>query len=263
MEKQIDFEKVLFRCSSLGHLMTEPKKKGEVLSETAKTHIRDIYISLVFGRNTDISNKYLIKGVNVEDDSITLYSTCKRVYFEKNEDHYSNGFIKGTPDIKAYEGMTADIKSRWDIYTFMRTIGEPMDKMNFWQITGYMWLQLCEKGSIVNALVNTPFAQIQNELRKENYQWPDGTPAWREIEIIKNSVYDFKTFNDYVNMVCPPQTDADKEMFDSFVEIEPAKRINEVTIESSLENIESIKTKIIAARGYMADFHKLVNLKKF
>ena len=126
-----------------------------------------------------------------------------------------------------------------------------------------MWLQYCEKGSIVNTLVNTPFVQIQNELRKESYQWTGGTPTWREIEIIKNLVYDFKTFNDYVNMVCPPQTDEDKKIFDSFVEIEPAKRINEVTIESSLENIEAIKTKIIAARQYMSDFHNLVNLKKF
>jgi hypothetical protein len=34
---------MIVRCSSLGKLMTDPRTKSEVLSETAKTYIQDVF----------------------------------------------------------------------------------------------------------------------------------------------------------------------------------------------------------------------------
>ena len=256
--QKVNFDEVLFRCSSLGHLMTEPKLKADKeagnLSDTAKTHLRDVYVSKVLGRNTDISNKYLLKGNMVEEDSITLYSNVKKQYFQKNEEHLKNDFIMGTPDIRMVDGKVYDIKSRWDALTFVRTINEPMDKMNYWQIMGYGWIESATTGVIVNTLVNTPFVQIQSLLKKESYQWPEMVPAWREIEIIKNAVFDFNTFEKYVDMVCHPITDEDKKMYDSFVEIPPKNRINEVEVEIKEEEIEALKVKIQKSREHLKTF---------
>lgn len=259
--QKVNFNEVLFRCSSIGHLMTEPKLKAEKeagnLSATAKTHLRDVYASKVLGRNTDISNKYLIKGINVEEDSITLFSKVKRQYFLKNEEHIKNDFIMGTPDIRATDGKVYDIKSRWDVFTFIRTINASMDDMNFWQLAGYCMIENVYTGVIVNTLVNTPLVQIMQELKRESYQWPAEVPAWREIEIIKNSVFDFETFNNHVNMICPPITDEAKKMFDSFVEIPEKSRINEVEVNFTDEHFSAIEAKVKKGREFLETFDLL------
>lgn len=64
------------RCSSIGYIMTEPRS-GNGLSETTKTHLVDLYVANKYGRNTDTFNKYVQKGLAVEEDSITLYSRVK------------------------------------------------------------------------------------------------------------------------------------------------------------------------------------------
>lgn len=79
--------------------MTEPRSKSETISEGTKTHLADVFVSHKYGRNTNIENKYTIKGLQVEDDSITLYSRVKKHFYTKNQDHLSNAFIKGTPDL--------------------------------------------------------------------------------------------------------------------------------------------------------------------
>lgn len=263
MQKQINFDEVLFRCSQLGYLMTEPKLKADKeagnLSAGAKTHLKDVYASIVLGRNTDISNKYLLKGVSVEEDSISLFSRVKRQFFAKNEEHLRNEYIMGTPDIRAIDGKVYDIKSRWDVFTFIRTINNPMDDLNYWQICGYAMMEGVSTGVIVNTLVNTPLDQINSELRKESYQWPNGTPTWREIEIIKNSVYDFATFNDHVHGFCPPITDEDKKMFDSFVEIPEKNRVNEVEVYFVDQDFDQIVSKVKKSREFLKSFHLLFN----
>lgn len=122
----MDFSKQLFNCSSSGYLMTDPtskaaKEAGE-LSEGTKTHLIDIFIRSKYNRKTDIFNKYVEKGLAVEEDAITLYARVKKAFFKKNEVKVSNDFIKGYPDlftgleIKDAESII-DIKASWDIYT--------------------------------------------------------------------------------------------------------------------------------------------------
>ena len=167
--------KYLFRCSALGHLMTEPKtkkdKEAKALSEGTKTHLIDIFIREKYGRTTDVNNRYLTKGTMVEEDSMTLYSRHIYKMYMKNEDSLANEFIKGTPDIitslDANEMEIIDLKSSWDAYTFFRVKfkGE-LNPMYYWQLQGYMALTNAKKSKLVYCLVNTPDTLIEAEKRK-------------------------------------------------------------------------------------------------
>lgn len=172
MEKHsIDFSTLQFRCSGLGHLMVEPRSKSGVLSEGTKTHLMDVYVKEKYGRQTDISNKYIQKGNMVEEDAITLYSLLKGEFYQKNESHLSNGFIKGTPDLFVGETIhqahtIIDIKSSWDIFTFFRVLTKDLNKLYYWQLQGYMALSGAKSATLAYCLVNTPEILLEDEKRK-------------------------------------------------------------------------------------------------
>lgn len=196
----MDFSNQLFRASSNGHLMTEPKTKaakdaGE-LSEGTKTHLIDIYVSNKYGRNTDIQNKYVSKGLMVEEDSITLYSRYTKKYFKKNESHLSNDFIKGTPDLFTGLEITAadtiiDVKSSWDIFTFFRTKAKGFNPMYYWQLQSYMALTGAGSATLAYCLIDTPELLINDEKRKLMYKMgaattetPDYIKACEELDTL-------------------------------------------------------------------------------
>ena len=201
----MNFKETLFRCSSLGHIMVNPRS-GTGLSEGCKTHLIDVYVANKYNRRNEISTRYMEKGNLVEEDSITLISRHKKVFLKKNEEHLSNKWIKGTPDI--YEGESirnadkiTDAKSSWDIYTFSRTIAkEELNNIYYWQVQGYMDLTKAESAAVTYCLNNTPAHLIDSEKRKLQWQMgvidPTTDPLFAEgcKEIEKNFIYDIDTF---------------------------------------------------------------------
>lgn len=164
-------DEIKFRASATGFLMVEPRSKSEVLSESTKTHLVDVFVSAKYGRNTDIQSKYMTKGLEVEEDSITLYSRTSKTFYKKNEEHLSNEFIKGTPDL--FQGpsienaeLIIDIKSSWDIFTFFRANNDTLNKKYYWQLQSYMALTGAQNAKLVYCLVNTPDALLHDEKRK-------------------------------------------------------------------------------------------------
>lgn len=79
----MDFSNYKFRCSSLGHLMTESRSKSDPISETTKTHLIDCYVSEVFNRRTELTSKFLEKGLTVEENAIDLLSAIKKRVLRK------------------------------------------------------------------------------------------------------------------------------------------------------------------------------------
>lgn len=236
----MDFSNTLFRCSSLGHLMTEPvskaaKEAGE-LSEGCKTHLIDIYVSAKYGRQSDISNKYFDKGNMVEEDSITLYSRLKKRFFKKNSEPLRNDFIKGTPDL--YTGKeivnaekVIDLKSSWDIFTFFRVHTKPLNNLYYWQIQGYMALTGARVGKLAYCLINTPETLISDEKRKLFYRMNAGTEEnhdYKEacLALEKNMIYD---------------------------DIPMEDRMIEFKVEADDADIEKLYAKITKARKYLND----------
>jgi len=216
-----------------------------ILSDGAKTHLMDVYIFLTTGRKGDIENRYVKKGLLVEDDSITLYSRIKKQFFKKNEQHLKNLWIKGTPDI--FEGesiheatLLPDIKSSWSVRTFYQTFKRKINPIYFWQIIAYMWLTGARKGSIAYCLVDTPESLIQAEINRLWYKM--GQP------LIESPI--FIDASDEIR----------KEM--TYSDIPLKSRLLEYEIEWKDEYIEKIKKYVIAGREYLKEIHEELTEKQ-
>jgi hypothetical protein len=242
----MDFSETLFRSSAAGHLMTEPKSKKDKdagnLSEGAKTHLVDIYVSAKYGRQSDIQNRYVTKGLMVEEDSITLYSRVKKSYFKKNEEHLSNEFIKGTPDMFTGKDIRnaeiiIDVKSSWDLFTFFRNHTKDVNSLYWWQLQCYMALTGAKSARLAYCLINTPQVLIEDEKRKLMYKMgclsqesPEYVEACEELE--KSMIYD---------------------------DIPLKERLIEFEIERDNEAIKSLYERIKKARAYLKELDNMVS----
>ena len=162
----MNWNETLIRASSVGYLMTEPVTKADkeagVLSKTAQKHLIEVYIAEKYGRKRDIQTKQMKKGIEAEQDSIDLLSMYLKLPFSKNEERFKNDFITGLPDI--INGDTIiDIKSSYDLWTFLGNIPDKLDNLYYWQMQSYMWLTNTKKATIAYCLVNTPESIIQQE----------------------------------------------------------------------------------------------------
>jgi hypothetical protein len=170
----MNFSKTKIRSSSVGYLMTEPQSKADkesgLLSKTAQRHLLEVYIREKYGREKDIQTKQMKKGIEVEKESIDLLSLYLKKPFNKNETRVTNDFITGLPDI--FEGSDIhdakaiiDIKSSYDLWTFLGNLPDKLDSLYYWQMQSYMWLTNAKKASIAYCLVDTPFGIIEQEKR--------------------------------------------------------------------------------------------------
>lgn len=160
-----DFSKTLIRCSSLSCLFTEPQAKADKeagnLSKTAKTHLIECY-AREFGYDKDIVTKQMKKGIQAEEEGITLLSRVDKVIYLKNEERKDNEWLSGHADIVT-DSELFDIKLSWDIFTFLPKLIEEVDKTYFYQMQGYLWLWDLEVATIAYCLVNTPDNIIEGE----------------------------------------------------------------------------------------------------
>lgn len=202
-------EDILFRCSSLGYIMSDsnvitetqlakieqlkakPKltdlQKEELarllfkknappeLPDTAKKHLVDVYVSQFYGRREETKNKFLEKGNAREEDSITLVSRLLKTLFIKNAIRLTNKYIQGEPDIFLGESIykadvTLDTKSSWSAHTFFRSRQDDVKSIYYWQGQGYMWLTGAKKHLVVYCLVNGTDRAIEREKKSAYYE---------------------------------------------------------------------------------------------
>lgn len=187
---------IVIRCSSIGKLMTEPKSidprlitediapivartkrtdeekallaglKEQTLSETAKTHIRELVSQDLFGVDFEIGSKPIAKGQECEQDGIDLLNRLRGLALVKNAERRDNGYISGECDLfdalraagedAAVRGVGHDIKCPWSIQTFPIVICEAENALYWWQMQGYMILWGAARWEVNYALVNTP-----------------------------------------------------------------------------------------------------------
>ena len=235
---------IKFRCSSLGHLFTEPRSKTEELSETTKAHLIDVWASAKYGIREDFSNKYTQKGNLVEDDSITELSVHYGIFFKKNTQHFENDFIKGTPDIdfslKNYSRIIGkeriiDTKSSFSLRTFMAAKRSKIDKDYFYQGFGYCYLTGLRAFELVYILCNSPAYIIEDEKRKAMYMHrvEFGSDDYQKLaaQIERNHIFDFDSFirsNENYNFDTPSEN-----LRPDYFDIPREKRIHSTIIEWS------------------------------
>ena len=143
------------RSSALGKIMTNPRKKTELLSATCKTYIKELVKEDLFGYKSTIDSKYLTKGIDLEDTSIDLYNEVHGTLYLKNTERLSNEFITGECDINA-EDKIIDIKSSWSLETFPASPEDVNNKDYEWQLRGYMMLYNKPKAELAYCMVSTP-----------------------------------------------------------------------------------------------------------
>jgi hypothetical protein len=77
------------RCSAIGKIMTNPKTKGESLSQTTKTYLQELAVEEIYGIRKEFSSRYTDKGNEVEELSIALCNDVLNLGFiYKNEEHF-------------------------------------------------------------------------------------------------------------------------------------------------------------------------------
>lgn len=193
------------RCSSLGKIMTEPQAKAAKdrgdLSETAKSHLIELYVEHHYGRTKEITSKYMEKGKECEEDAITLYSRLRKTFFKKNTERLTNMHITGEPDLYIgkdilFADRIIDTKSSWDLHTFIKAKLDDVNKDYYWQGMGYMALTGAKHFTLAYCLINTPVSLILDEKRKLAYRMdviddfgrPDYVEACKRLE--HNMIFD-------------------------------------------------------------------------
>ena len=218
------------RSSAIGKIMTNPKTKGETLSQTTKTYLQELAVQEVYNIRKEFSSRYTDKGNEVEELSIALCNDVLNLGFiYKNEEHYSNDWITGTPDVNTNE-ILLDVKSSWDATTFPFFDTELKNKDYFYQLQGYMWLTDKEECLLCYCLIDTPLQIVEDEIRREHWK----------ASLIEESL-DLRAF---------------VQSKHTFGHIPKEKRVKTFRIAKDDEVIESIKTRIEECREY---YNELIN----
>ncbi|MFG0602710.1 hypothetical protein ACF8PL_20220 [Delftia sp. WSY_4] len=179
---------ILFRCSSIGKLMTAPvsidpalitpdveaiqakKKRTDeekallerlklgTLSETAKTYIRELVRQELWGVDFEVSSKYTDKGLAVEAEGLALLNRVRGLTLAKNTERRSDGQITGEADTVDLGPRRCghDLKCSWSLQTFPAFVRDCQDSLYEWQMRGYMRLWNLDRWEVNYAMVDTP-----------------------------------------------------------------------------------------------------------
>jgi len=235
---EINWEKVKFRASSWGNLLTGSKdKKG--LGLVCQKELIKIYNQVKYGRKKDITTKQMDKGKLCEEEAITMVSRVEKKLYIKNEEPLENDFFTGHPDI--YNGETvktskdiSDIKCSWEMDTFTPKLLESLDKGYEAQLNVYYDLTGSESGSLFYCLVSAPQQILDQEKRSLLWKMDVATelnPAYVEAA-------------------------AELEKLMTFEDIDIRERIIKIPVPKNEELIEKMKAKVPIFRGWLADFEQ-------
>lgn len=237
------------------------KRDNPELSVTCKKRLVKIYAKAFHDREEDITSKYLEKGIEVEEDSMTTYSRVKKKFFKKNETNLTNKFTSGTPDF--FEGPTDDImeaeeiidvKSSWSLITFLNSkLDKKVNHDYEWQ--GHTYLGLIPKAKrfrLAYVLSNSPAKNILDEKHKLQFMLgvidPEVDPEYIRLcqKIERNHIFDMALFQKH-----NPGFDFHNDLSEWRWDIPYENRVHEVVIERNPESIAKLYKKIPECRKWI------------
>ena len=212
------------RCSAIGKIMTNSRSKSEVLSKTCKSYLQELAIEEMYGIKKEFSSRYTDKGIEVERESIDLVQdNCDFGFMYKNEEHFENDYLTGTPDVNT-DNILLDVKSSYDASTFPFFSEDIPNKDYYYQLQGYMALTGKRKSVLAYCLVNTPYQIVEDEVRRAH---------WKEHLIDENE-----------------ELRADVEARHNFDHIPPEKRIKTFEVRYEKDVVKAIYDRVKECREY-------------
>jgi len=205
------------------------KRNNPQLPAGAITYLTEWYISKKFNRKKEWFNKFVEKGLAVEDEGIEMLSVHlnEGVELKKNGKYFETEYIHGFPDV-LHEDWVFDTKNSWDIFSFPFYDKELPDDKYEWQMQGYMHICNKPKAAVVYSLIDTPKPLIDLELKKLYFQ------SWGKAEDWNPDTYE----NLRINY--------------QFKDIPLEDRIKVYEVKKSQEKIDLIIERVKMCRDYIA-----------
>jgi hypothetical protein len=165
-----------------------PIEQEEVLSETCKTYLKEVFIKYEFGKKRmEIKAKPLEKGIYNEQEALNMVCDVYNIFAVKNTKYFDhNKFIHGIPDVVDSNGLR-DIKAPWDILSFRNA---EITQADYWQGIAYCILTGESKCIFNKCLTNLPLDMLEIELRRLSYKYVGDELLDKTDELINSANYD-------------------------------------------------------------------------
>ena len=233
----IQWDKIKFRASSWGNLLTGSKTDRNAIGDTCAKELIKIYTQEVYGRKKDITTKQMEKGILAEPESIKLLSLVEGEFFFKNEEQMENEWFCGHPDLilNKEDGTLEvwDIKTSWELDSFMPKLIETPDKGYEAQLNCYYSLTEAQGGAIAYCLVSAPDQILEAEKRKLLFSMNVATEFSPEYIKASEELTKLMVFDD----------------------IPPQERVIVQRVPRNDELIEKMKSKVSILRNWLQEFH--------
>lgn len=230
---KIDWDSVKFRASSWGGLLAESKDKKEPVGKTAAAELIKIYNYEKYGRKKDVTTAAMDKGKLAEGESIVIFGKVEGKDFQKNDERFENDWFTGHPDI-IHELEVYDIKSSWELDSFIPKMLETIDRGYEAQLNCYYDLTGAQGGAIVYCLADCPPEVLLGEQRKLLYS----------MNVISEESPEY--IRAAVNL----------ENLLTFPDIDLRERVIKLEVPRNEELIEKMKSKVPIFRQWLSDFEK-------
>lgn len=241
------------QLSDWGSLYSKKNAKPK-LTDGAKTFLEKLLWEELTGKREVIKSKYLDKGIQSEEKSITLYSKVTNTIFFKNTERKNNEFFTGEVDNAT--GKIRDVKTSWSFSTFPIRENKIPTSNYEWQLDVYMDLWELSESELIYCLVDTPFNLIDDELRRMdwNHDILDSTGTVREqsidfvTETVSNLLYTYEGLEKYCHQ---SQTVYLDWFAESFKEIPEELRVKVFNHDYTEKRNQQLKTMVGLSRKYM------------
>lgn len=170
-------------------IFSKRKKEAEKsLSASCITYLREeLFIFHTYGERIrpsadpeKDSNLKLSKGSLAELSAIHELAGIDGHNYRKNVKKYKNFWITGIPDVNYKKRLgdrtVIDVKSSWDLYSFMKNIPKGINHMHDFQVQGYISLTNADVGEVCHILVSAPDEIIERQVEKFRLKHSFNTP---------------------------------------------------------------------------------------
>ena len=153
------------------------------LSQGAKTFCKKLAKQFVYGFHPILDNKYLEKGLALEDAAIEFLSHRRFRKYTKNKERRKSEYLSGECDIYVPGEKTIDIKCSWSLDTFPAFVEDAHDSIYEWQGRAYAKLWDVPAHEVVFVMLNTPESILPRWEQRELHEVEHINPALRMTSI--------------------------------------------------------------------------------